>query len=98
MADQNQNAPDHQLHALGMTAEQMAAYLEEMLIEEAEEAAEARGTTAEKELDSPGFASVRSANSYAVSLIAANNAFLARQLLDLGVLEPKREPGADGAD
>ncbi|CAA9571526.1 MAG: hypothetical protein AVDCRST_MAG49-3671 [uncultured Thermomicrobiales bacterium] len=80
-------ASDAPLHALGMTQEQMAAYLEELLLEEAQEAAEARGTSAETELDSPGFAAARSATSYAVRLIAANNAFLARQLLDLGVLQ-----------
>lgn len=70
----------------GMTEDQLAAYMDEMLLEEAEEAAAARGTTAEKELDSPGFASVRSSCSYAVRLITANNAFLARQLLDMGVI------------
>lgn len=73
---------------LGMTEDQLAAYMDEMLLEEAEEAAAARGTTAERELDSPGFASVRSSCSYAVRLITANNAFLARQLLDMGVLDP----------
>jgi hypothetical protein len=75
------------LEGLGMTEEQLAAYLDEMLLEEAEEAATERGTSVEKELDSPGFAAVRSASSYAVRLITANNAFLARQLLDMGVLE-----------
>ena len=76
---------------LGMTEDQLAAYMDEMLLEEAEEAAAARGTTPEKELDSPGFASVRSSCSYAVRLITANNAFLARQLLDMGVLNPGEE-------
>ncbi len=80
------------LGGLGMTEDQLAAYLDEMLLEEAEEAAVERGTSAEQELDSPGFASVRSSCSYAVRLITANNAFLARQLLDMGVLDvPARE-------
>ena len=76
------------LHGLGMAGDQLAAYLDEMLLEEAQEAAEERGTTAERELDSPGFAAARSASSYAIRLITANNAFVARQLLDLGVLAP----------
>ncbi|HEV2109621.1 MAG TPA: hypothetical protein VGR16_15280 [Thermomicrobiales bacterium] len=75
------------LGSLGMTEDQLAAYLDEMLLEEAEEAAAQRGTSAEQELNSPGFASVRSSCSYAVRLITANNVFLARQLLDMGVLD-----------
>ncbi len=74
------------LHGLGMAEDQLAAYLDEMLLEEAQEAATERGTTAERELDSPGFAAARSASSYAIRLITANNAFLARQMIDLGLL------------
>lgn len=74
---------------LGMTAEELLAYLDELLHEEAAEAAEQNGTTTAQELASPGFASARAASSYAIHLIAANNAYIARHLLDLGVL-----PGA----
>jgi hypothetical protein len=75
---------------IGMTAEEMHAYLEALLQEEAAEAAAARGTTVEEELDSIGFAAVRAASSYAVKLLDANNAYIARYLLDQGVL------GGDG--
>ena len=89
------SVPNEPLETLGMTEEQMAAYLEDLLREEAEEAAAERGTTAAQELASPGFAAVRATSSYTVSLIAANNAFLARQLLDLGLLNPS-EPASPG--
>lgn len=92
--------PDQPLRTLGMTEDQMAAYLDDLLKEEAEEAAAARGTSPAEELASPGFAAVRATASYTVSLIAANNAFLARQLLDLGLLgesPPAQNPsGEDG--
>ena len=52
---------------IGMTAEEMHAYLEVLLAEEAAEAAAARGTTVEEELDSAGFAAARAASSYAIS-------------------------------
>ncbi len=71
---------------LGMTQEELLAFLDELLHEEAEEAAEQSGTTPAQELASPGFAAARAASSYAIHLIAANNAFIARHLLDLGVL------------
>ena len=74
------------LETLGMTAEQLMAYLDDLLREEAAEAAAANGTDPEEELESPGFAAARAASSYAVQLIAANNAFLTRHLLDLGLL------------
>jgi hypothetical protein len=74
-----------------MTAEEMAAYLEALVQEEAAEAAAARGTTVEEELDSVGFAAVRAAGSYTVKLIDANNAYIARFLLDRGIL-----PGSEG--
>jgi len=80
---------------LGMAEDQLAAYLDEMLLEEAQEAAGERGTSADEELHSPGFASARSASSYAIRLITANNAFLARQLLDMGVLAPGARSDGD---
>jgi hypothetical protein len=70
---------------IGMTQEEMLAYLEALLREEAAEAAAARGTTVEEELDSVGFAAARAASSYAIKLLDANNAYIARYLLDRGV-------------
>lgn len=75
---------------IGMTAEEMQAYIEALLQEEAAEAAAERGTTVEEELESIGFAAVRAAASYTVKLIDANNAYIARYLLDRGIL-----PGAE---
>jgi len=77
---------------LGMTQEELFTFLDELLQEEAAEAAAQSGNTVEQELDSPGFASARAASSYAIHLIAANNAFLSRHLIDLGLL-----PGVGGA-
>ena len=77
--------------SLGMTAAELEQYLDELLRQEAAEAAEKNGTTPAEELGSPGFAAVRATSSYAIHLIAANNAFLSRSLLDLGVI-----PGAAG--
>jgi hypothetical protein len=74
---------------IGMTAEEMLAYLEAVLQEEAAEAATARGTTIAEELDSPGFAAMRAAASYTIKLLDANNAYIARYLLDQGVLAPR---------
>ncbi len=73
---------------IGLTAEEMMAYLEEVLAAEAAEAAEQRGTNVQEELASPGFASARAASTYAIKLIEANNAFIARYLLDQGILQP----------
>ncbi|MCC7024370.1 MAG: hypothetical protein IT338_16210 [Thermomicrobiales bacterium] len=70
---------------IGMTAEEMQAYLDALLQEEAAEAAAERGTSVEEELNSVGFAAARSASSYAIKLIDANNAYIARYLLDRGV-------------
>ncbi|MDF3016181.1 MAG: hypothetical protein K0R44_1406, partial [Thermomicrobiales bacterium] len=70
---------------IGMTAEEMHAYLEVLLAEEAAEAAAARGTTVEEELESAGFAAARAASSYAIKLLDANNNYIARYLLDRGV-------------
>ena len=70
---------------IGMTAEEMHAYLEVLLAEEAAEAAAARGTSVEEELESAGFAAARAATSYAIKLIDANNNYIARYLLDRGM-------------
>lgn len=70
---------------IGMTAEEMQAYIEALLQEEAVEAAAERGTTVEEELASVGFAAARAASSYAIKLLDANNAYIARYLLDRGV-------------
>jgi hypothetical protein len=76
---------------IGMTPEEMQAYIEALLREEAAEAAAARGTTMEEELDSAGFAAARAASSYAIKLLDANNAYIARFLLDRGVLTAGQE-------
>jgi hypothetical protein len=76
---------------IGMTAEEMQAYIDALLQEEAAEAADARGTTADEELDSAGFAAARAASSYAIKLLDANNAYIARFLLDRGVLAASEE-------
>lgn len=76
---------------LGMTEPELYGYLKDLLHEEAAEAAEASGESVEDELDSAGFAAAEAASTYAIKLIMANNAFLTRQLLDLGVLEPRVE-------
>ncbi len=72
--------------ALGMTENELYTYLDELLHEEAAEAAEQSGKSVEQELDSPGFHAVGAAATYAIKLIEANNAFVTRQLLDAGVL------------
>ena len=76
---------------IGMTAAEMHAYLEALLQEEAAEAAAARGTSVEEELASVGFAAARAAASYTIKLLDANNAYIARYLLDRGVLAPAEE-------
>src|SRR5829696_7216099 len=43
------------------------------------------GATVEEELESAGFAAARAASSYAIKLLDANNAYIARYLLDRGV-------------
>lgn len=80
---------------IGLTAEEMMVYLDEVLLEEATEAAQQRGTTPEEELASVGFASARAASTYAIKLIEANNAFVARYLLDQGVLRPATSTDSD---
>jgi hypothetical protein len=76
---------------IGMTTEEMQAYIEALLQEEAAEAAAERGTSVEDELDSVGFAAARAASSYAIKLLDANNAYIARFLLDRGVLAGTEE-------
>ena len=78
-------------HALGMTEDELYRYLDELLREEAAEAAEQSGKSVEEEIDSPGFHAVGAAATYAIKLIEANNAFITRQLLDAGLL-----PTGDG--
>ena len=76
---------------LGMSERELYGFLNDLLHEEAAEAAEESGKTVEQELDSPGFAAAAAASTYAIKLILANNAFITRQLLDRGVL-PVGEP------
>ena len=76
---------------IGMTTEEMQAYIEALLQEEAAEAAAERGTSVEDELDSIGFAAARAASSYAIKLLDANNAYIARFMLDRGVLAGSEE-------
>jgi hypothetical protein len=76
---------------IGMTPEEMLAYLDSLLQEEAAEAAQARGTTVDEELESTGFAAARAVSSYTIKLLDANNAYIARYLLDIGVLAPREE-------
>ncbi|HEU5431452.1 MAG TPA: hypothetical protein VFU81_07305 [Thermomicrobiales bacterium] len=71
---------------IGMTQDELLAYLDELLQQEAAEAAAANGSSVEDELASPGFAAMRAASSYAIHLIDANNAYIARYLLDRGLI------------
>ncbi len=71
---------------LGMTEAELYGYLNDLLHEEAAEAAESSGKTVEEELDTAGFAAAEASSTYAIKLILANNAFLTRQLLDAGLL------------
>jgi hypothetical protein len=79
------------MDVLGMTEDELYGYLNDLLHAEAAEAAEVTGKSIEEELDSAGFAAAGAASTYAIKLILANNAFLTRQLLDLGVLAPETE-------
>jgi len=72
---------------LGMSESELYAYLSDLLHGEATEEAERAGTDVTTELSSPGFAAAEAASTYAIKLVLANNAFLTRQLLDLGVLQ-----------
>jgi hypothetical protein len=80
MENDGQNGP------LGMSETELYEFLDELLQEEAVEAASMTGNSLEEELGSPGFAAAAAANSYAIKLIMANNAYITRQLLDQGVL------------
>lgn len=76
---------------LGMEEPELYAYLNDLLHEEAAEAATEHKTTVEKELASPGFAAAQAASTYAIKLILANNVYITRQLLDLGLMKPGGE-------
>ena len=69
-----------------MSEPELYGYLKDLLYEEAQEAAEGSGKSLDEELQSPGFAAAEASSTYAIRLILANNAYLTRQLLDLGVL------------
>lgn len=77
---------DQGMALLGIPEEDMYRLLNEILHDEAAEAAAESGKTIEEELESPGFAAAAAITTYAIKLITANNAFLTRQLLDRGVL------------
>ena len=76
------------LETLGMSDETMRLYVEELVREQAQKVATEKGTTLEKELDNPAYDAIRATMTYAVELIQANNAYLTRHLLDLGILRP----------
>jgi len=80
---------------LGMTEDELYGYLNDLLHEEAAEAAEISKKSIEEELDTPGFAAAGAASTYAIKLILANNAFVTRQLLDLGVISSDDGAGED---
>jgi len=84
-----------QFEMLGMSEDELYAYLNDLIHEEAAEAAAASGKPIEKELESPGFASAEAASTYAIKLVLANNAFITRQLLDLGVIGPGSETSGE---
>lgn len=76
---------------LGMSEEDLYAFLNEILHDEAAEAAAESGKTVEEELDTREFTAVAASNTYAIKLIMANNAYLTRQLIDHGVLPTGEE-------
>lgn len=80
---------------LGMTEEELEEYLDELIRGQAEQVAAESGKSVEEELDSPGFAAARAASAYAVKLISANNVFLSRHLLDLGLLDGNAAPQSE---
>ena len=81
----------HITSALGMTEDQLYQYLDELLREEAAEAAAQTGKSVDEELESPGFQAVGAAATYEIKLIDANNAFITRHLLDAGLLSSDEE-------
>ncbi len=86
---------DETFDMLGMSEEELYGYLNDLLHEEAAEAATESGKSVEKELESPGFASAEAASTYAIKLVLANNAFITRQLLDLGIIpSPHSSPNS----
>ena len=74
------------LETLGMSDDVMRAYIEELIVDRAQTMANENETTLDEELDSQAFASIRASMVYAIELIHANNAYLTRHLLDLGLL------------
>jgi hypothetical protein len=78
---------------LGMSESELYQYLNEVLHEEAAEAAAESGKSVEEELDTRAFQMVAAASTYAVKLINANNAFITRQLLDRGILSSPEDEG-----
>ena len=92
MDNEERTGNAEQRDTLGMTRDELLTYFEELLVLEAQEAADAKKSSLEDELASTAFASVRASVSYIIQLIDANNAFIARSLLDRGVLAS--EPGA----
>jgi hypothetical protein len=74
------------LETLGMSDDAMRAYIEELIEERAQQVANENKSTLEKELETPAFASIRASMVYAIELIQANNVYLTRHLLDLGLL------------
>lgn len=76
------------LEMLGMAEESMFAYAESMIEENAKASAAERGVSLEEELDFPIYAANRAAVSYMIKIIVANNAYLTRHLLELGVIKP----------
>lgn len=77
---------------LGMTEEELQAYFDELLRAQAVEVAAEENRTPAQVMASTAFVATRAATSYAVQLIAANNAYLSRHLLDLGVLPHPNAP------
>jgi hypothetical protein len=69
-----------------MSEPELYGFLNDLLHEEAAEAAEESGKSIEEELDSAGFAAAAAASTYAIKMIMANNVYITRQLLDRGVL------------
>lgn len=76
------------LEMLGMAEESMYAYAESMLEEQAKITAAQRGVSLEEELDSVGYAAARASIAYVVKVMVANNAYLTKHLLELGVINP----------
>jgi hypothetical protein len=76
------------LEMLGMAEESMYAYAESMFEEQARITAAQRGVTLEEELDTPGYAAARATISYVVKVMVANNAYLTKHLLELGIIQP----------